>query len=75
MDPRYRELVLDFTVPVEEQRNLVRETVLSDWLAKGLEAREDQRAAVLVLPDGKIDDARFRAVYSKRDEREMTLRE
>ena len=75
MDPRYRELTLDFTAAVEEQRNRVRETVLSDWLAKGLEARDDQRAAVLVLPDGKLDEARFRSLYSKRDERAVTLRE
>jgi hypothetical protein len=75
MDPRYRELTLDFTLPWKSSATACARPCSSDWLAKGLEARDDQRAAVLVLPDGKLDEARFRSLYSKRDERAVTLRE
>jgi hypothetical protein len=75
LDPRWRDFALDPCAELEEQRNHVRATVLTDWLASGLQARADQREAVLVLPDGKLDDARFRRLYARRDNRPVTLSE
>jgi len=75
LDPRYGEFELDFTLGLEDQRNHVRETVLADWLARSLEAAVDRREAVLVLPDGKLDEARFGRIFARRDEREVRLGE
>jgi len=74
-DPRWQDFALDPCLELEEQRNHVRTTVLSDWLAAGLEAREDQREAVLVLPDGKLDEPGFRRLFARRDNRPVTLSE
>jgi hypothetical protein len=75
LEPRWKDFTLDLCEELEEQRNHVRETVLSDWLASGLRARDDQRAAVLVRPDGKLDEATFRRLYAKRDNKPVTLGE
>jgi hypothetical protein len=75
LEPRWRELSLDLFQELEAQRNHVRATALSEWLAAGLSARADQREAVLVLPDGKLDEPRFRAIYARRDNRPVTLSE
>ena len=75
LDPRWKGFTLDLCAELEEQRNHVRETVLTDWLASGLRARDDQRAAVLVQSDGKLDEATFRRLYAKRDNKPVTLGE
>jgi len=75
LDPRWRTLTLDLHLELEEQRNRVRETILSDWLQGALDARDDQRAAVLVLPDGTLDAERFRRLYAARDHRIVVLGE
>lgn len=75
LEPRWKEFSLDLCQALEEQRDHVRATVLSDWLAAGLSARADQREAVLVLPDGKLDEPRFRRLYARRDNRPVTLSE
>jgi hypothetical protein len=75
LEPRWKGFTLDLCEELEEQRNHVRETVLSDWLASGLRARDDQRAAVLVKPDGKLDEATFRRLYAERDNKVMSLSE
>jgi len=72
-DPRWADFTLDPCQELEEQRNHVRASVLSDWLRDGLRARADQREAVLVLPTGKLDEARFRALHARRDQRPVTL--
>ncbi|HEX6886169.1 MAG TPA: cytochrome c3 family protein [Planctomycetota bacterium] len=72
-DPRWAHFALDPCGELEEQRNHVRATVLSDWLQAGLQARSDQREAVLVLPTGKLDEPRFRALHAARDHRPVTL--
>jgi hypothetical protein len=75
LDPRWKDLYLELSLPLEEQRDLVRETILSDWLRDGLDARESQRAAVLLLPDGTLDAERFRRLYAARDHRIVVLGE
>jgi len=75
LEPRWKDFTLDPCQELEEQRNHVRATVLSDWLAAGLSAREGQREAVLVLPDGKLDEPRFRRLYARRDNQPVTLSE
>jgi hypothetical protein len=72
-DTRWRDFTLDLCLPLEEQRNHVRATVLSEWLQGGLSARADQREAVLVTPEGTLDEPRFRALYSARDHRAVML--
>ncbi len=74
-DPRYMALRLDFTASIEEQRNVIRETVLTQWLKKGLQADEAQRSAVLVKPDGSLDNPRFRKIYAERDRKPVSLHE
>lgn len=75
LDPRYASFELDPCADLETQRNHVRETVLTDWKRDGLEARPEQRAAVLVRPDGTLDDARFDRVFDKRDHKLVRLSE
>lgn len=75
LDPRYSRFELDFLLPLEEQRNAVREHVLSDWLEHGLTSEPAQRAALLLRPDGALDEARFRALYAERDLRPVRLSE
>jgi hypothetical protein len=75
LEPRWAEFTLDFGQQLEEQRDVVRATVLAGWLESGLEAREAQREAVLVLPDGRLDEPTFRRLYARRDQRPVTLRE
>jgi hypothetical protein len=75
LDERYRSLALDFSAPIEEQRNVVRETVLADWLRAGLQAAPDRREALLIGPDGQLDQARFRALFARRDRRDVMLGE
>jgi hypothetical protein len=75
LEPRWQGFTLDLCLELEEQRNHVRATVLSDWLAAGLGARADQREAVLVLEGGKLDEPRFRRLYARRDQRPVTLSE
>jgi len=75
LDPRYAGFELDFTRHVEEQRNAVRESVLSDWLRDGLSAPAERRAAVLVTPEGGLDEATFRRLYAARDLRDVVLGE
>jgi F-type H+-transporting ATPase subunit b len=77
-DPRWRAFDLDPCAELEEQRNHVRATVLPDWLRDGLEAPDGpgaQHAAVLVRPDGTLDEARFRELYRQRDQRPVRLAE
>jgi hypothetical protein len=80
-DPRWRAFDLDPCAELEEQRNHVRSTVLTDWLRDGLEAPEAPgapgapHAAVLVRPDGTLDEARFRELYGQRDQRPVRLAE
>ena len=73
--PRDADFTLDPCEELEEQRNHVRETLLSAWLQTGLSAGEAQREAVLVRPDGKLDEASFRRLYGRRDNRPVNLRE
>ena len=75
LEPRYAAFELDFFQELEDQRNHVRETVLSDWLRDGLHASPEQRAAVLVREDGKLDEETFRRLYSRRDDRAVNLAE
>jgi hypothetical protein len=75
MDPRWRDFRLDSTLEYVPQTNPVRDVVLTQWLKEGLVARPDQRAAVLVTEEGKLDEARFRAMYARRDHREVRLQE
>lgn len=75
LEPRYATLSLDFCAELEEQRNAVRESVLSDWLREGLKANAAQRAAVLVGEDGKLDEAAFRRLFATRDLRPVRLGE
>lgn len=66
---------LDACADLEDQRNVVRETILSDWLEGGLSATPGQAAAVLVRPDGTLDEARFRALWARRENRPVSLAE
>jgi len=66
---------LDPCAELEDQRNAVRESILSDWLRDGLGARPGQGPAVLVRPDGTLDEARFRTLYGRRDTRPVRLAE
>jgi len=75
LEPRYASLSLDFCAELEEQRNAVRGSVLSDWLREGLKASEAQRAAVLVREGGKLDEAAFRRLFATRDVRAVRLGE
>ncbi len=75
LDPRYGAFELDFTRWIEDQRNHVRETVLSDWLEHGLEAAPERRDALLIRPDGSLDEERFRRIFARRDDREVRLNE
>jgi hypothetical protein len=75
LDRRWKDLVLDLTLELEDQRNVVREKVLAHWLRDGLSARPDQREAVLVRPDGTLDEERFRRLYAARDHRPVALGE
>jgi len=75
LDERYRDLQLDFTREIEEQRNVVRESVLSDWLRGGLAAPQERRSALLLRPDGTLDEERFRRIYARRDNRALRLSE
>ncbi len=74
-EPRDVGFTLDPCLELEEQRNHVRETILSAWLQTGLSASESQREAVLVRPDGTLDEASFRRLYGRRDNRPVSLRE
>ena len=74
-DPRYAGFDLDFTRDPAEQRALVRAGVLTDWTREGLRASAEQRAAVLVRPDGTLDVERFRAIRERIDRREFRLAE
>jgi len=74
-DPRYADFRIDFTKPIEEQRLAVRSSYLPDWQRAGLVATPEQRAAVLVGADGKLQDAIFRALYGRVDGRPMKLAE
>jgi hypothetical protein len=75
LEPRFRDFDLDFTADLEAQRNAVRERVLADWRARGLEAAPDRREAVLVRPDGTLDEPRFLRIFARRDDREVRLAE
>ncbi len=75
LDSRWKDFRLDSTLEYVPQTNPVRDVVLTQWLKEGLVARPDQRAAVLVTEEGKLDEARFRAHYAKRDNREVRLQE
>jgi hypothetical protein len=66
---------LDACADPEDQRNVVRETILSDWLEAGLSATPEQASAVLVRPDGTLDEERFRALWNRRDQRPVSLAE
>lgn len=74
-DPRYKTFALDFTQSIEDQRYAVRASYLKDWQRAGLQATTEQRAAVLVGADGKLDEVRFRAIYARADGRAMSLAE
>jgi len=74
-DPRWRIYTLDFTRPLEEQRLAVRSSVLRDWQERGMSATPTQRAAVLIGEDGRLDTARFRALYGRVDARNVRLSE
>jgi hypothetical protein len=74
-DPRYAKLALDFTQPLETQRDRVRATILADWMREGLKASAEQRKAVLVGPDGTLDEARFRRLYAARNTKDMSVGE
>lgn len=75
LDPRHADFTLDSFQELEFQRDHARETVLSTWLRDGLEARPDQRAAVLVGENGKLDEETFRRLYRARDQRPVRLAE
>jgi hypothetical protein len=74
-DPRWIVYTLDFTRPIEEQRLAVRASYLRDWQQRGLSATPEQRAAVLIDADGKLDADRFRALYGRVDGRPVRLSE
>ncbi len=74
-DPRRRDFALDFTWPLEEQRLAVRAGYLKEWQQAGLVATPEQRAAVLVGAEGKLQEALFRALYGRVDARAMLLAE
>jgi hypothetical protein len=75
LDPRYRDLTMDFTLRDARRMEPVLATLQADWLREGLAARPEQRAALLLLPDGTLDEARMRALLAQRDGREMELAE
>lgn len=74
-DPRHAGFAIDFTRPIEEQRHGVRAGYLKDWQTTGLVATPEQRAAVLIGPDGKLDVARFQQIFGRVDKRVMVLAE
>jgi hypothetical protein len=74
-DPRHAGFTLDFAQPLEQQRDVVRATLLEDWMRDGLKAAPDRRDAVLVHPDGSLDEARFRRLYALRNTKDMSLGE
>jgi len=75
LEPRYADLRLDFTADIEAQRNAVRAGVLADWQRDGLTAPAGGGERVLVRPDGTLDEARFRAIFARRDNRPVVLSE
>ncbi|MBL8861699.1 MAG: C cytochrome precursor [Planctomycetes bacterium] len=75
LDPRWTDFTLDFTRPVEEQRHAVRASLVRDWQRDGLSATPEQRRAVLIGEDGRVDAARFQALYGRVDRRVMRLSE
>lgn len=74
-DARYAGFTLDFTLPLVEQQNAVRESVLADWQRDGLEAAPERAPAVLVRPDGTLDEPSFRRIFARRDQRDVRLSE
>jgi hypothetical protein len=74
-DPRYADFRLDFTQEIAAQRLAVRAGYLRDWQKSGLHATPEQRAAVLVGADGKLQEALFRALYARVDGHVMNLAE
>lgn len=75
LDPRYATFRPEFTHDLQTQRDVIRSGMLADWMREGLSARPDRRDAVLVRPDGSLDEARFRALYGRVDGRVMSLAE
>jgi len=75
LDPRYADLNLDFTRPYQERSAPVRETVLADWRERGLESRPEQRAALLLMPDGRLDEEAVAGLLGQRDDRDVILSE
>ncbi len=71
----YGSFALEFTDELEAQRNVVRERVVAAWRASGLTSTPAQRAALLIRPDGTLDEERFRAIYAGRDRRAVGLAE
>jgi hypothetical protein len=74
-DPRYAGFSIDLTTSVEEQRTAVRAGYLADWQRAGLKATPEQRAAVLIGEDGKLEEKLFRAIYARIDRHVMQLTE
>jgi hypothetical protein len=74
-DPRYAKLVVEFTQPLEKQRDQVRATILADWMREGLKAPADRRDALLVRPDGTLDEARFRRLFAARNTKDISVGE
>src|SRR6185295_18691078 len=75
LDPAHSKFALDFTQSIVQQCDVVRATVLADWMRDGLKGPPDRSAAVLVMPDGKLDEPRFRRLFAKRDNKDMRLSE
>jgi len=75
LDPRYRSLDLDLTLRDARRVAPVMETLVADWVREGLRATDEQRAAVLVRPDGTLDRERARALIDRRDARDVRLAE
>ncbi len=75
LDPRYADFRPEFTDDLQVQRDAIRSGMLADWMRDGLKAPADRRDALLVRPDGSLDEARFRALFSRVDGRAMSLAE
>jgi hypothetical protein len=75
LDPRYASFGLEFTDDLRVQRDVVRSGMLADWMQRGLAAPTGRGDAVLVRPDGTLDEARFRALFSRVDGRSVSLAE
>ena len=74
-DPRYADLDVDLTLRDGRRVLPVTRTLTADWKRDGLESTPEQRAALLLRPDGTLDGERVQDVVKRRDNRDVRLAE